>query len=84
MDVGLTLVQERGYNGFSYADIAEAIGIRKASIHYHFPSKQDLVQAVLLRYRKDFVGRLQEVTDQTLSSMKKFNFFWSISRNVGE
>lgn len=84
MDVGLTLVQERGYNGFSYADIAEAIGIRKASIHYHFPTKQDLVQAVLLRYRKDFVGRLQEVNDQPLSSLKKIQHFFGLYRETLE
>ena len=42
-----------GYNGFSYADIAEVVGIRKASIHHHFPTKSDLVRKLLLRYRED-------------------------------
>ena len=41
------LIAERGYFGFSYADIAETVGIRKASIHHHFPSKVDLVVATL-------------------------------------
>jgi len=41
------LIMRRGYNGFSYADLAERFGIRKASIHHHFPSKVDLVVAVL-------------------------------------
>ena len=50
MDVAETLIQTRGYNGFSYQDVAEAIGIRKASIHYHFASKTDLGVAVLDRY----------------------------------
>ncbi|WP_457154700.1 TetR/AcrR family transcriptional regulator, partial [Mesorhizobium sp. P5_C1] len=36
-----------GYNGFSYADIAEVVGIRKASIHHHFPSKVDLVRTLV-------------------------------------
>jgi TetR/AcrR family transcriptional repressor of nem operon len=39
-----TWLVDGGYNGFSHADIAEAIGIRKASIHYHFPTKVDLVR----------------------------------------
>jgi TetR/AcrR family transcriptional regulator, transcriptional repressor for nem operon len=44
----------RGYSGFSYADIAEAINIRKASIHHHFPAKTDLVIAVLNEWREAF------------------------------
>jgi TetR/AcrR family transcriptional repressor of nem operon len=42
-----TLIMTRGYNGFSYADIAETVGIRKASIHHHFPAKSDLAKAVI-------------------------------------
>ncbi|TKH36786.1 TetR/AcrR family transcriptional regulator [Paenibacillus polymyxa] len=80
MDIGLTLVQERGYNGFSYADIAEAIGIRKASIHYHFPSKQDLVQAVLNRYRREFMDKLQQINDQPLSWRQKIQSFFLLYR----
>ncbi|MET2832092.1 TetR/AcrR family transcriptional regulator [Mesorhizobium shangrilense] len=41
-----------GYNGFSYADIAEVVGIRKASIHHHFPSKVDLVRTLVERHRE--------------------------------
>ena len=41
-----------GYNGFSYADIAEVVGIRKASIHHHFPSKVDLVRTLVARHRE--------------------------------
>ncbi|OKP91017.1 TetR family transcriptional regulator [Paenibacillus helianthi] len=84
MDIGLTLVQERGYNGFSYADIAEAIGIRKASIHYHFPSKQDLVQAVLLRYRKEFMDKLQHISDQPHSCLQNIQLFFGLYRDTLE
>ncbi|RWC29721.1 TetR/AcrR family transcriptional regulator [Mesorhizobium sp.] len=48
-----TLIMSGGYNGFSYADIAEVVGIRKASIHHHFPSKAELVRELVKRYRKD-------------------------------
>ena len=84
MDIGLQLVQERGYNGFSYADIAEAIGIRKASIHYHFPSKQDLVQAVLIRYRKEFVEKLEQIKNQPHSWLQRLQLFFGLYRETLE
>jgi TetR/AcrR family transcriptional repressor of nem operon len=48
-----SLIMNGGYNGFSYADIAEVVGIRKASIHHHFPSKVDLVRTLVQRYREE-------------------------------
>ncbi|RWA72107.1 TetR/AcrR family transcriptional regulator [Mesorhizobium sp.] len=56
-----TFIVAGGYNGFSYADIAEVIGIRKASIHHHFPSKVDLVQTLVRRYREDAVTGMTEL-----------------------
>ncbi|MFM0207681.1 TetR/AcrR family transcriptional regulator [Paraburkholderia sediminicola] len=54
VEAGRQLIMRRGYSGFSYADIADAIDIRKASIHHHFPSKTDLVIAVLKEWRAVF------------------------------
>ncbi|KAF1014971.1 MAG: hypothetical protein GAK31_02458 [Stenotrophomonas maltophilia] len=45
------LIVQAGYNGFSYANLAAVVGIRKASIHHHFPSKADLVAAAIARRR---------------------------------
>jgi TetR/AcrR family transcriptional repressor of nem operon len=42
-----SLIQERGYNGFSYKDIANSIGIKTSSIHYHYSNKEDLGVAVI-------------------------------------
>jgi TetR/AcrR family transcriptional repressor of nem operon len=50
-----SLIALRGYNGFSYADIADAVGIAKASIHHHFPSKAELVRRVVTDYRAEAV-----------------------------
>ncbi len=46
-------VQARGYNAFSFRDLAERVGIRTASIHYHFPTKADLGRELLLKHRQD-------------------------------
>lgn len=60
LDAAQEIIQMRGYNGFSYADISKAVGIRKASIHHHFPSKSSLVVAVIRRYREIFNDCLAE------------------------
>ena len=57
LDLAETLIQTRGYSAFSYQDIADSLGIRKASIHYHFPSKSDLGVAVVDRYMSPFRRR---------------------------
>lgn len=51
LDCAQALLVDGGYNAFSYADIAAVVGIRKASIHHHFPAKADLVQKLVSRYR---------------------------------
>lgn len=43
------LIRERGLNGFSFADIAEQIGVKTPAIHHYFPTKADLLEAVLKR-----------------------------------
>ena len=50
LDVAERLAQVRGFNGFSYADIAAEVGITKAALHYHFASKADLGEALISRY----------------------------------
>jgi len=47
IDKAFQLMLQRGLNGFSYRDIAEPLGVKNAAIHYHFPSKSDLVKALL-------------------------------------
>ena len=51
LDTAFSLLQRCGYHAFSYADIAAQVGIRKASIHYYFPGKNDLVRTVVVDYR---------------------------------
>ncbi|MCT2410067.1 TetR/AcrR family transcriptional regulator [Chryseobacterium antibioticum] len=51
IEVGNKLLTEKGYNAFSYADIAKEIDIKTSSIHYHFPSKADLCMAIIELHR---------------------------------
>lgn len=61
LDVAERLVQTRGFNAFSYADVAEALGVRKASLHHHFATKGELGLALVERYRHDFLEALAAI-----------------------
>ena len=76
LEVAETLIQTRGYSAFSYQDIADALGIRKASIHYHFASKADLGAAAVDRYAERF-GRAMAAKsrDASASSMAMLDFY---------
>jgi len=65
LDVAEQLAQTRGYNGFSYADIALKLGVTKASLHYHFSSKAELGRALIERYRGLFGAALEAIVDLT-------------------
>lgn len=75
-----TLIVNGGYNGFSYADIADVVGIRKASIHHHFPTKADLVRTLVLRYREDAqsgVAALENSGGQPLDILRTYADHWA-------
>lgn len=61
LDVAERLAQARGFNGFSYADIAAEVRITKASLHYHFPSKAELGRSLIVRYAASFATALQRI-----------------------
>jgi TetR/AcrR family transcriptional regulator, transcriptional repressor for nem operon len=61
LDSAERLVQSRGFNGFSYADVAAELGITKASLHYHFPGKAELGQALIGRYAARFAEALEQI-----------------------
>jgi TetR/AcrR family transcriptional regulator, transcriptional repressor for nem operon len=58
LDAAQSLMQTRGYNGFSFQDLAREIGIRTASIHYYFPTKPDLGKILVKRYCEAFFQAL--------------------------
>src|SRR5215813_11325513 len=61
LDAAQDLIQRRGANAISYQHLSEAVGIRKASIHYHFPTKQDLIEALIERYHGYFIGLVDRI-----------------------
>jgi len=70
LDVAERLVQTRGFNGFSYADIAGALEVTKASLHYHFPTKAELGTRLIARYERAFLAALGEI-DRTAGDARE-------------
>jgi TetR/AcrR family transcriptional repressor of nem operon len=71
LDVAQSLAQTRGFNGFSFRDLAAAIGVKSASIHYHFPSKADLGVALVRRYRSAFEDSLRDAEARSAAARLK-------------
>ncbi|KVR63723.1 TetR family transcriptional regulator [Burkholderia cepacia] len=79
LEAGRQLIMRRGYSGFSYADIADAIDIRKASIHHHFPTKADLAVAVLQQSQAKFdadMALLDASGADALVQMRAYIGYW--------
>jgi TetR/AcrR family transcriptional regulator, transcriptional repressor for nem operon len=82
LDIAERLVQRRGFNGFSYADIAPELGITKASLHYHFRSKAELGESLILRYTGRFDDALVQIDQRPLSPLDKLRAYCDIYRAV--
>lgn len=82
LDIALRLVQERGYNAFSYGHIAEEIGIRRAAIHYHFPSKDDLGRELVIYYRKHCTQMFEQIDRETSDPLEKLKKFIGLDAHL--
>src|SRR5262249_33015074 len=74
-----SLIIRGGYNSFSYADISSVVGIRKASIHHHFPSKSDLVRTLVAQYRKEAeagIAELERNISDPLEQLRAYVGYW--------
>ena len=82
LDVAERLVQTRGFNGFSYADIAEALKVTKASLHYHFPGKADLGKRLIERYEANFLAALARIDAEAKDGREKLKRYVQIYMDV--
>lgn len=74
------IAQSQGYNGLNFRDLAHEVGIKPASIYYHFPSKADLGIAVAKRYWQDGAAALQAISEQTPNPAEALRRFPEIFR----
>ena len=78
LNLAESMLQDKGFNGFSYAHIAAELGVKNAAIHYHYPTKEALGCAVVKRYRDRFQLWINNSRIKDLSPEKKLDWFFSI------
>lgn len=82
-----TLIRTMGYAAFSYADLSERVGIRKASIHHHFPTKEALGAAVIDTYLERFITELDDLAARSIDTKRKllaYGDFFAASLKDGQ
>jgi TetR/AcrR family transcriptional repressor of nem operon len=82
LDIGERLVQVRGFNGFSYADVATELDMTKAALHYHFPGKAELGRALIERYTERFVAALADIDERIAEAPAKLDAYADLYAGV--
>ena len=82
LDAAERLVQSRGFNGFSYADVSSELGITKAALHYHFAGKAELGESLITRYNERFDAALAAIEARGLSAPEKLLAYCDLYRGT--
>jgi TetR/AcrR family transcriptional regulator, transcriptional repressor for nem operon len=82
LDVAERLVQSRGFNAFSYADVAAELGITKPALHYHYASKAELGEALIVRYAARFNDALSRIDRVCSDGRSKLEAYAELYREV--
>jgi TetR/AcrR family transcriptional regulator, transcriptional repressor for nem operon len=82
LDSAERLVQTRGFNCFSYGDIAEELGLTKASLHYHFSGKSELGYALISRYSERFSAALKRIDAEHADERRKLEAYADLYADV--
>src|SRR5215211_7209728 len=82
LDVAEKLVQSRGFNAFSYADVATELGVTTATLHYHFAGKAELGLALIVRYSAGFARALECIDAEIPSPAERMEAYASLYSDV--
>lgn len=84
LDSAQVMVMTNGLNGFSYKDLQREVGIKTSSIHYHFPTKQDLITALMTRHNAIVESNLEEITRKNSSAKDRIREFGNSFVRIAE
>lgn len=82
LEVAQHYIQTRGYNGFSFRDLAGDVGIKSASVHYHFPTKGDLGRVIAARYIDQFDAALAAIDAEEGDPRVKLSRYAALYRDT--
>lgn len=82
IDIAETMIRSNGYHSFSFREIANIVGIKSSSVHYHFPTKADLAVAVAKHYSDNFFAQLDEISAQSESPELLINGYIGLFRTA--
>jgi TetR/AcrR family transcriptional repressor of nem operon len=82
LDAAERLVQTRGFNAFSYADVAAELKITKAALHYHFAGKADLGVALVTRYADRFMAALRALDETSGTALTSIDGYIELHAGV--
>ena len=82
LDIAEDLVQTRGFNAFSYADVAEVMNVTKASLHYHFSTKAILGVELVKRYTTRFMASLDNLDRSQASALARLDAYAELYAGV--
>ena len=82
IDIATAQVRRQGYAGFSYAHLASLAGIRKPSIHHHFPLKEDLGVAIVKAYTERFSERLDAIENGNDGALGRLRAYGALYREA--
>ena len=84
LDHAITLIMLRGFHGFSYRDLSELVGVKTSSIHYYFPSKDDLVLEAVAEYGRNVLKALETIDAALPADAKLSRYTKLFGRTLGD
>ena len=82
MDTAEELLQTRSFSSFSYQDLSDQIGISKATIHHHFPTKEDLGVALASRYRLSQIATLDNISRSHRTPWSQLDTYFTLVSEI--
>jgi TetR/AcrR family transcriptional regulator, transcriptional repressor for nem operon len=84
LDHAITLIMLRGYNGFSYRDLSSLVGVKTSSIHYYFPSKDDLVLEAVNAYSNEVLNAIHAMNAMLPADAKLSKYTKLFGKTLGD
>ena len=82
ISIACEALQQKGVSGFSFRDLADAVGVKSSSVHYHFKTKNDLFLAIVEKFKNEVASKLSIVSSQTDSLEQALSGFVGVFESV--